>query len=187
MEAIQHSLLGPLLVAPLGLILLFSSALASEPFGKDWVTPATVGVIAAIVVVTTFTGWLLGAVARPAYGERTLPDGERRPLTNGFDVWELVPEGGLRPPRFLRVLVTAIGGAPSGRPPWAAGAFVLLIGLSSTTLLYGSAGLMAGLHPWLSPVEHRRLLFLVLVALYFLIAIRQWATAQRTRLAPRED
>ncbi|RYG12448.1 MAG: hypothetical protein EON96_13795 [Caulobacteraceae bacterium] len=186
MEAIQHSLLGSFVVTLFG-----SSGFLTWHTLAPLVPDRFAGAFAlgtfGVLILFPFGAWILGYLARPAY--RTFsPRGELQPEPpNGFDVWRRLPAGGLRPPRFMRWLVTAAGQSPDRRPSW----LTLVLLLANLALLLALHFLgderWSTAHPWLGSSDHRDLASLLPLAIINVVMVRVWATDQRSKLAPLED
>ncbi len=180
-DAGQHSLLGSLLVQLLWpcawLFWFVLDELAPE--GTD---PRVVLMALAILPAGVFLFWLIGALAN-----RRSPGGALERLhvdhANGFEAWQEPPEGGLRPPRVMSSIVTALGASPDRKGSLAE--FLLAMTLLGLAFALAAIGpdFWARIHPDLGSSSLRRILALSCAALLTLLTVRTWATNQRRLLS----
>lgn len=182
-EAIQHSLLGSLLVALIWPPMFFFSQAAS--IGADASYSSLFAASVLVLVPVSFFAWLLGAVARGARKPVNGMDRLHKEAANGFDVWSCPPEGGLRPPTFMRRLVTFFG-----RPPTSnlASLLELVVALSLlgflASLAWADGRIWVDRIPWLALDDNRRMAAYLIAGVLTLISLTHWATRQRSLLAP---
>lgn len=183
-DAIQHSMLGSLLVRlvwPCGwLIWLVVDQLT--PNGLDY---SFVGPVIVLFIASVFLIWLLGAFANRRLRPRPALALERvqEEPANGFGAWSELPEGGLKPPRLIRGIVTAIGASPARRQSSAG--FVLALGsfvLAFTLALVGS-DVWERVHPDLADPANRLIPALTFAGVFISLELRSWASLQRKLLA----
>lgn len=181
-DALQHSLLGSLLVQlfwPCAWLFWFIlDELAPE--GTD---PRVVLTLLVVLPAGLFLIWLVGALAN----RRRSPGGPLERLhvdhANGFEAWQEPPEGGLRPPRVIRSIVTALGAPPERKGSLTE--FLLAMTLLGLAFSLAAVGpdFWARIHPELGSVALRRILALSCAALVTLLTVRTWATNQRRLLS----
>ena len=190
-DAIQNSLVGDLVMKLIW------------PFGYLWVTlteevafaPSSSSLLGAYFVVLSvgiFLIWLLGTIAKTAprpSSVRHLSDRVIRPPDNGFETWSQPPADGLRPPRFLRRVVEAIGGTRHLKDQkfgWLSLAFVI-----ASILLAASIGLFPAFwskaHPLFTSATMRLVIIQACLLVLLVFQIRQWATEQKLRLATQDQ
>jgi hypothetical protein len=181
-DAVQNTMLDKLflrLFPLLGLATLWDKA-GSPDIGAGLVL---------LIGLLFFVAWVLGAIAR------LKPQTERCPLhrlqdrpENGFEVWGRPPDGGLRPPRFMRWLVTTLA-ADAGRHPsgWRAllGFALILAALVFTGAVVTKPPEFWPDAPWLAGPSTRFVLLTGATALVAAGLVRGWATEQRARLEDR--
>lgn len=185
-DAIQNSLVGDLVIRSFWLIsfLWWHITDALTPGGLDYR-------IGLSLLATCLFGmaaiWLLGVLANksPRSQKRYWSD-EPGPLTaNGFGAWHILPSDGLRPPAFMRRLVSILGAnemqSRSSTRPYFLAAYTGLL-----TLMGGLAfwpELSEKVHPWFASAEHRLLLAHACLVVLIAFLIRQWAVDQKQLLA----
>lgn len=180
-DAIQHSMLGSLLVRllwPCGwLVWTVFDSLAPDVFDA-----AVGGSFLILLACGLFLIWLLGAVAnrRPRSG-RVL-EGLQDPPDNGFAAWSELPAGGLRPPPLMRGLVTALGESPGHRRSWIGVIPVLVAPALAVSLAVAGSSFWQGVHPALGDPSNRLVLALVFTGMLAAFWIRDWASDQRKQL-----
>lgn len=190
-DAIQNSLIGDLVMKLIW------------PFGYLWVTltekvafaPSSSSLLGAYFVVLSvgiFLIWLLGTIAKTAprlSSVRHLSDRVTRPPDNGFETWSQPPADGLRPPRFLRRVVEAIGGTKPLKDQkfsWLFLAFVIgMLALASCLALFPN--FWAGTHSLLASEATRLMLVQACLLVLAAFQVRQWATDQKLRLAAQDQ
>lgn len=144
--------------------------------GFDWSgTFLTVGLAGLFVV------WVFGYLARrPKSGLAPL---ERLQVehSNSFEVWLDEPEGGLRPSRFMRGVVGALGRMPGTRPSIVE---MLVVFTSFAALLWVllPASWVERFVP-LPTRDAKAVMMVTWCVVISTVAIRQWASEQRVRLA----
>lgn len=178
-EAIQHSLVGSLLVHLLWPWGVFTAAfLSRETRGGPWADEAAIvlGSIVGITLTLVFLAWLLGALARSAYAG----DAARAPA-NGFETWKPLPPGGLRPPAPLRSLVRAAG--PDRRRVDAALVATVAAWIVMLAVAFVPDRLLSFLIVLESP-HSRVILLLALWAAITFSTVRWWAQSRYAELAP---
>ena len=181
-DAVQNSMLDRLVARLFPLLWIASmwERLAPSESGTGFLIPifGVLGLFAAY--------WVLGALADKPLKPRTRSpyDSVHERAPSGFSGWEQQPEGGVRPPAFIRSLVMALG---VGGRSWIsiieglmfAGAFTLI-----WMLAYKSPAFWSDLHQGLAEQASRERLFLAASVILIALAIRGWAVEQRERLAP---
>ncbi len=179
-EAIQHSLVGPLIWRVLWPNAFFATVLV-QSLGRDgpWEQQALNAsfTILAIVLLAAFVAWLIGALARPAYQSLDLLS-----PSNGFEVWSRIPQGGLRPPPAVRAVLRLAEAWPRRLNPLAAviGAACLVV----VWMLVALPDQIARLHPALADPALRFTVIASLCAVYLLIDLTAWTKEQAKTLAP---
>ena len=179
-EAIQHSLLGSLLVNLIFPITTFSMA-DGVSGGYGSIVPA---LLLAVIGIAAFWAWILGTFAR---GTRRT-DRFHKEAANGFDVWMALPEGGLRPPAFIRAVVIFFGRDPQKGQSLAVTILVVLFFLF-TFCVFTALGWVGdrgwqSIHPWLGSGGNREPVATALAAILSCWFLSNWATRQRANLAP---
>ena len=141
--------------------------------------------IFAALLVLFAIAWMIGAVAnlRPQQRKGRLQRLETPP-SNGFEAWLEPPEGGLRPPPWLRKLVIRLGRPRTfgDRTMMARLALFLPVFVGMTVLAYGSETLRAKIHPSLANGLTRDALLLGAMVAFALMLLRSWAVEQCDRL-----
>lgn len=121
-DAVQNSLLGDLVWRWLNLAILGGVATASL-LGRNG-GEALLHSVLVLVPLWGFAAWLLGALANRRPGPHGARPAEPR-HANGFGAWSEPPEGGLRPPPFIRASVMALD-AWTGSLRWVVRAALIL-------------------------------------------------------------
>ena len=183
-EAIQHSMLGSLLVR-LVWPCCWLVWLVFDNLSPDGVDYGLMGPCLVLLLSSVFLIWLLGTFAnrRPRSAlplERVQDDS-----ANGFEAWYELPAGGLRPPPLIRWIVTTIG-----HPPQLPGSWIGFgTAMSSMTLAFALAVLdsnfWTGIYPPMGDPSDRLVPALAFVAVFTGTVIRNWASDQRKNLEPQ--
>jgi len=185
-DAIQNSLVGDLVIRSFWLISFFwwSFTDTLTPGGLD----PRIGLSLLATCLLGMTAiWLLGVLANkpPKRRKRHWSD-EPEPLTaNGFGAWHILPADGLRPPAFMRRLVTILG-ANEMQPRSSTRPYFLAAYTGVLTLMCGLVfwpELSEKIHPWFASAEHRLLLAHACLVVLIAFLIRQWAVDQKRLLA----
>ncbi len=182
-EAVQHSLLGALLVRlcwPLSMIFLVDSQL--KPHNPAFFASALFG-----AVIMTILAWLIGilAIYQKPRARMALERVADAPA-NAFGVWSQRPAGGLRPPQVTRSLVMILGRPNSQKAVWigrlasalAAVAFVALMAASCS-----NGALLVRISPSLAKDPSIRVGLICCVGiLAAAVSVRDWAVNCRKLL-----
>lgn len=180
-DAIQHSMLGSLLFRlfwPCSWLIwfIFDHLTGYEPGQSVVLLPLV------LVPGGLFLIWLLGAFAnhrpRPSSALERVQD----PPANGFEAWNELPAGGLRPPRLMRWLVGLLGNSPGRRSSWFA--VTLVLGAWSLAVALAAIGstFWEKIHPALGDASNRLLPALVCAGVVTAFVVRGWASDQRKLL-----
>jgi len=184
-DAIQHSLLGPLLVQ-----LLWCSWLAWIVFDSlsPYALPHTVALPVLVMIPGgLFLAWLLGALANRRRRPRSAPPLERLQMdpSNGFEAWSELPVGGLRPPGLMRWIVTTLGARPDEGRRWIEFALHTVSVAVCLALILGDPEAWWRVHPALATPSSRLPLGIAFIAILTVLAVRNWASVQRRLLSQR--
>ena len=183
-EAVQHSLLGALLVR-LWLPLWMINFVVDQSNPRD--DEVFLSSVISVTAVVMFLAWLLGVLAidRTPKGRTALERCQDAP-TNTFEVWTQCPVGGLRPPRLIRSLVIILGRTDSQKGVWEELLVCILpIALSFLILAVYSNGVLPDhANPFLANPSVRTNLIWCMVGLSVAACVRSWAIRYRKLLAP---
>lgn len=180
-DAVQNSLMDRLVLRT-HLLLVAASLWSKATSGPEdltafWVIPTLLILLVLI--------WLIGAIANRRPRPRTPHDRVHAPPANGFEAWQELPEGGLRPPGIMRRLVA---GLAFGRASPSADFLAGVLGLGVLAVLFALAHApdadWSNIHPALADPTIRVRLASACVALIALVTLRQWAVEQSKRLDP---
>jgi hypothetical protein len=136
-----------------------------------------------------FVAWSLGAFAllKPPTGRSALQRLHDTP-ENGLEVWSHPPEGGIRPPRIMRVFVRTLGVGDSGpRPEWFS---VLTVALFVPVAVFTVAVATKPPEfwrdaPWLAIPSNRVAILGGATIVVVAFVVRNWASEQRALLENR--
>lgn len=137
--------------------------------------------LAAVFAAMLVSAWLLGAIARLSFRYHDRP-------SNGFEMWFRTPDGGLRPPAFMRRIVVALGADPSLPPRperWWGGLLTVAFAIGCLFAFYLAitpTKALDHLSPWL--IENRLIVVVAFFLTFFVLIVRRWATDQRKLLSP---
>lgn len=181
-DAIQHSLLGTLLVQ-----LLWPCAwlfwVVLDELAPETTDSLPTLIILVLLPVGLFLFWLVGALANRRRAPGTPLEKLHVERANGFEAWQELPEGGLRPPRVMRWIVTVLGASPERKGSLPEFLLVMTsMGLAFTLAALGP-DFWTRIHPELESLSLRRTLALSFATLFALLIIRNWATNQRRLLS----
>jgi len=181
-DAVQNTMLDRLVVRLFPLLWIWSM--------WDRMAPSKSGTASLMLILGIFAllalHWVLGALAdEPLKPRRGNPYDAHAPRAPS--AWDKQPEGGVRPPAFIRAFVMAFGAGGRG---WIsiieglvfAGAFTL-----TWMLAHNSEAFWSDLHQGLAEQVSRERLFLAVSVILIALLIRGWAVEQRERLSPSAD
>lgn len=179
-EAIQHSMLGDLSVLivfqAFNLSIFWSLATNARAL-------LLVGSLGLTSLILGLGAWILGHLAR-ASPPRTGPVWAAQKTSNGFEVWNLTPEGGLRPHPVVRAMVSGIGRRSTKGVDVFALALLVSAFAAITALWWAPDRQWARLHPWFADPSNQNLVWFVAALAILAASVRRWATDQRRKLGP---
>lgn len=184
-DAVQNSLLGPLLSALAGGVMPMALLVISlaPPLTDLWLVPPVLG----LLVLVSALAWAIGALANrrprhisPLHAVQLAPPYE---LSNGFEAWTRLPADGLRPPEAMRWIVTRLGAHPEEEAHRLEAALGLGAMILTGTLCLVSSDIWQRFYPALAAPSARLLPALIGVAILTALQVRVWASTQRKLLA----
>lgn len=129
--------------------------------------------------------WLLGAAADRRPRSRNPYDRAHDRSPDAFDAWEEQPRAGLRPPGFMRALVTILGAGRSSHWLTFLTSLLFLAVLAFTpALVWIPDAVWGDVHPALSDSLARADLMGIIAIAMAILLVRIWAVEQRGRLDP---